>query len=140
MGRVADLSAIFKAYDIRGLVPSQLDADVTRLIGSAFAREVGADTAEQHAVVVGHDMRTSSPGLVAAFAEGVRATGSDVIDIGLASTDQLYFASGSLDLPAAMFTASHNPAAYNGIKLCRRGAVAMSAESGLESIRDRVAA
>jgi phosphomannomutase len=139
MGRVADLSAIFKAYDVRGLVPSQLDTEVSTLIGSAFAREVWSAAGDPPDVVVGHDMRPSSPALVDAFAEGVRATGAGVTLIGLASTDQLYFASGSLGVPGAMVTASHNPSGYNGIKLCRAGAVAMSAETGLGSIQRRVA-
>ena len=134
-----DLAAIFKAYDVRGLVPGELDADVARLIGSAFAREVGADRAGGE-MVLGYDMRPTSPDLADAFAAGVRATGADVILIGLASTDQLYFASGSLGLPGAMFTASHNPAGYNGIKLCRAGAVALSSETGLTAIRERVEA
>src|SRR5262249_47505127 len=116
---VADLSAIFKAYDVRGLVPEQWDEAVARDIGIAFAAEVAevapdGSATVRPAVVVGHDMRTTSPGLANAFADGVQAAGSDVVWIGLASTDQLYFASGRLGLPAAMFTASHNPAAYNG--------------------------
>jgi phosphomannomutase len=135
-GRVADLTAIFKAYDVRGLVPSQLDEQVAHDIGTAFAAEVADDGAGQ--VVIGHDMRPSSPGLAAAFTDGVRQYGSDAVMVGLASTDMLYFASGWLDLPGAMFTASHNPAAYNGIKLCRAGAVALSEETGLRSIQRRV--
>ncbi|MEU7529760.1 phosphomannomutase/phosphoglucomutase [Saccharothrix sp. NPDC042600] len=125
-----DLSGIVKAYDIRGVVGEQLDADVVRDFGAAFARLVGGP-----AVVVGHDMRESSPGLAAAFAEGVTAQGVDVVSIGLASTDMLYFASGKLDLPGAMFTASHNPAKYNGIKLCRAGAAPVGQDSGLAQIR-----
>jgi phosphomannomutase len=144
MTAVADLAAIFKAYDVRGLVPEQLDAATARAIGAAFAAEVAGNGARddigRRRVVVGHDMRPSSPGLAAAFSDGVRAAGSDVVHIGLASTDQLYFASGHLDLPAAMFTASHNPAPYNGIKLCRAGAVAIGVDSGLAAIRDRVVA
>ncbi|MDQ1670714.1 MAG: phosphomannomutase [Actinomycetota bacterium] len=128
-----DLSQIIKAYDVRGVVPDQLDEDVARSIGAAFVRVVGAHGS---AVVVGHDMRPSSPALVAAFAEGATAQGADVIDIGLASTDQLYFASGSLDLPGAMFTASHNPARYNGIKLCRPGAAPVGQDSGLVQVRE----
>ena len=127
-----DLSQIIKAYDVRGVVPDQLDDDVARAIGAAFVRVVGA---QGSAVVVGYDMRPSSPGLVAAFAEGATSQGADVIDIGLASTDQLYFASGSLDLPGAMFTASHNPARYNGIKLCRAGAAPVGQDSGLAEVR-----
>ncbi|MEV8437240.1 phosphomannomutase/phosphoglucomutase [Actinosynnema sp. NPDC051121] len=125
-----DLSGIVKAYDIRGVVGEQLDADVVRDFGAAFARLVGGP-----AVVIGHDMRDSSPGLAAAFAEGVTAQGVDVVNIGLASTDMLYFASGKLDLPGAMFTASHNPAKYNGIKLCRPGAAPVGQDSGLGQIR-----
>jgi len=131
---MADLVEIFKAYDVRGVVPDQLDEPTAQLIGAAFAAEVDAPR-----VVMGHDMRASSPGLAAAFAEGVRDTGADVTMIGLASTDELYFTSGHLGLPGAMITASHNPARYNGIKLCRAGAVAMAAETGLRAIRDRVA-
>ncbi|WP_053723293.1 phosphomannomutase/phosphoglucomutase [Saccharothrix sp. NRRL B-16348] len=125
-----DLSGIVKAYDIRGVVGEQLDADVVRDFGAAFARLVGGP-----AVVIGHDMRDSSPGLAAAFADGVTAQGVDVVNIGLASTDMLYFASGKLDLPGAMFTASHNPAKYNGIKLCRPGAAPVGQDSGLGQIR-----
>jgi phosphomannomutase len=130
---VRDLSAIFKAYDIRGLVGEQLDADVVREIGAAFARLVGGP-----AVVIGHDMRDSSPGLSTAFAEGVTREGVDVVSIGLASTDMLYFASGNLNLPGAMFTASHNPAAYNGIKLCRAGAAPVGQDSGLADMQREV--
>ncbi|TQM82804.1 phosphomannomutase [Saccharothrix saharensis] len=126
-----DLSGIVKAYDIRGVVGEQLDADVVRDFGAAFARLVGGP-----AVVIGHDMRDSSPGLAAAFAEGVTAQGVDVVSIGLASTDMLYFASGKLDLPGAMFTASHNPAKYNGIKLCRPGAAPVGQDTGLARIRE----
>ncbi|MBB4963182.1 phosphomannomutase [Saccharothrix violaceirubra] len=127
---VRDLSGIVKAYDIRGVVGEQLDAEVVRAFGAAFARLVGSS-----AVVIGYDMRDSSPGLAAAFAEGVTAQGVDVVDIGLASTDLLYFASGRLDLPGAMFTASHNPARYNGIKLCRAGAAPIGQDTGLGQIR-----
>ena len=130
--RTADLSDVVKAYDVRGVVPDQLDAGVARAIGAAFVRVVGAAGS---AVVVGHDMRPSSPELVAAFADGATSQGADVVEIGLASTDQLYFASGHLDLPGAMFTASHNPARYNGIKLCRAGAVPVGADSGLAEVR-----
>jgi phosphomannomutase len=137
-GGVADLAEIFKAYDIRGLVPAQLDDQVGHDIGAAFCAEV-VDESSYPAVVVGHDMRASSPGLAAAFAEGVRDGGAKAILIGLCSTDLLYFASGRLDLPGAMVTASHNPAEYNGFKLCRTGAVALSEETGLGAIRRRVA-
>ncbi|RAS69046.1 phosphomannomutase [Lentzea atacamensis] len=125
-----DLSGIVKAYDIRGVVGEQLDAGVVRDFGAAFARLVGGP-----AIVIGHDMRDSSPGLSRAFAEGAQAQGVNVISIGLASTDMLYFASGKLDLPGAMFTASHNPAQYNGIKLCRAGASPVGQDTGLAQIR-----
>jgi phosphomannomutase len=125
--------AVFKAYDVRGTVPDQLDEDLARRTGSAFVRLCGAST-----VVVGHDMRPSSPGLAGAFAAGAADAGADVVMIGLASTDQLYFASGDLGHPGAMFTASHNPARYNGIKLCRAGATPVGAETGLHEIRDAV--
>lgn len=125
-----DLSGIVKAYDIRGVVGEQLDAGVVRDFGAAFARLVGGP-----AIVIGHDMRESSPALSRAFAEGAQAQGVNVISIGLASTDMLYFASGKLDLPGAMFTASHNPAQYNGIKLCRAGASPVGQDSGLAQIR-----
>jgi phosphomannomutase len=130
---VRDLSGIVKAYDIRGVVGEGIDADVVREIGAAFTRLVGGP-----AVVIGHDMRDSSPGLAQAFAEGVTGQGVDVINIGLASTDMLYFASGKLELPGAMFTASHNPAQYNGIKLCRAGAAPVGQDSGLSEIRELV--
>ncbi|SDN86692.1 phosphomannomutase/phosphoglucomutase [Lentzea jiangxiensis] len=126
-----DLSGIVKAYDIRGVVGEQLDAGVVRDFGAAFARLVGGP-----AIVIGHDMRDSSPELSRAFAEGAQAQGVNVISIGLASTDMLYFASGKLDLPGAMFTASHNPAQYNGIKLCRAGASPVGQDSGLAQIRE----
>ncbi|MFC0439055.1 phosphomannomutase/phosphoglucomutase [Kutzneria buriramensis] len=126
-----DLSAIVKAYDIRGVVGEQLDAAVTRELGAAFAKLVGGPS-----VVIGYDMRDSSPALSAAFAEGVTSQGVDVVSIGLASTDMLYFASGKLQLPGAMFTASHNPAKYNGIKLCRAGAAPVGQDSGLAEIRE----
>jgi len=129
-----NLEAVFKAYDVRGLVPEQLDESVAHRVGGAFVAVTGA-----RAVVVGHDMRPSSPGLAGAFADGASAAGADVTMIGLASTDELYFASGHLDLPGAMFTASHNPAAYNGIKMCLSGARPIGADTGLREIRDRVA-
>ena len=135
---MADVAAIFKAYDVRGVVPDQLDESVARAAGAAFV-EVLDVLGGPGAVVVGYDMRPSSPGLAAAFAEGVTSTGADVIDIGLASTDLLYFASGRLDLPGAMFTASHNPAKYNGIKMCRAGAAPVGSDSGLRDIADLVA-
>ena len=125
-----DLAGIFKAYDIRGLYPSELDEGTAYRIGWGFARFVEAPR-----VAVGRDMRTSSPDLARAFAEGAMAAGCDVIDLGLLSTDGLYFASGLLEVPAAMFTASHNPAGYNGIKLCRGKAVPIGSDSGMAEIR-----
>ncbi len=124
-----ELDNIVKAYDIRGLVPQQLGEEAAYALGAAFARHIAAP-----AIAVAHDMRESSPGLSAAFAAGACATGIDVAMVGLASTDMLYFVSGHYDMPGAMFTASHNPAAYNGIKLCRSGAGPISGESGLPQI------
>jgi phosphomannomutase len=134
---VPDLSAIVKAYDIRGIVGEQLNSAVARDIGAAFAELVGRSdgSTRSRAVIIGHDMRESSPGLADAFAHGVTSRGLDVIAIGLASTDMLYFASGRLGLPGAMFTASHNPARYNGIKLCRAGAAPVGQDSGLDEMR-----
>jgi phosphomannomutase len=132
---VPDLSGIVKAYDIRGVVGEQLDAALVRDFGAAFALLIKP---EAPAVVIGHDMRDSSPELSAAFADGVTSQGIDVVSIGLASTDELYFASGSLNLPGAMFTASHNPAKYNGIKMCRAGAAPVGQDTGLAEIRDSV--
>lgn len=129
-----DLGAIIKAYDVRGVYPEQLDEDLAHDVGAAFVRVCGIADAEG-AVVIGHDMRPSGPDLVASFAEGVREQGCDVVLIGLASTDGLYYASGALGLPGAMFTASHNPARYNGIKLCRAGAAPVGQDSGLREIR-----
>ncbi|MDN5716390.1 MAG: phosphomannomutase/phosphoglucomutase [Janibacter sp.] len=129
------LSDFVKAYDVRGVVPDQLNIDVTHALGAAFAEVVAlADGAS--AVVIGHDMRPSSPELVDALARGICARGVDVVLIGLASTDGLYYASGALGLPGAMFTASHNPAQYNGIKFCRSGARPVGQETGLAQIRD----
>jgi phosphomannomutase len=132
---VADLSAIIKAYDVRGVVPDQWDEDVARRIGAAFAELVVAESGAT-TVVTAHDMRPSSVPLSRAFAEGVTARGVDVVEAGLGSTDLLYFAAGSLDVPGAMFTASHNPAQYNGIKLCRAGAAPVGQESGLVTVRE----
>ncbi|MGH8827600.1 MAG: phosphomannomutase/phosphoglucomutase, partial [Jiangellaceae bacterium] len=117
---------------MRGVVPDQLDTDTSRALGAAAARILVGD---HGAMVVGHDMRPSSPALVEAFADGVNSTGADVVHIGLAATDQLYYASGALDLPGAMFTASHNPAEYNGIKLCRAGAAPVGFDTGLAEIK-----
>jgi len=129
------LDQIFKAYDVRGIHPDQIDAPTCRNIGAAFARFV-ADTEGATRIVVARDMRPSGVELVAAFTEGALEQGIDVIDIGLVSTDLLYFAAGSLDAPGAVFTASHNPARYNGIKMCRAGARPIGADTGLETIRD----
>ena len=133
-----DLSGLIKAYDVRGVVGEQIDAGLVREIGAALARLLRAESPETGVVVVGYDMRPSSPELAAALADGVAAYGLDVVDIGLASTDMLYFASGALDVPGAMFTASHNPAKYNGIKLCRAGAAPIGADTGLATIREAV--
>ncbi|MGW5049305.1 phosphomannomutase/phosphoglucomutase [Streptomyces griseoluteus] len=127
---MADLSQIVKAYDVRGVVPDQWDEAMAELFGAAFAEVTDAT-----AIVVGHDMRPSSPGLSHAFARGALNRGVDVTEIGLCSTDQLYYASGALDLPGAMFTASHNPAQYNGIKMCRAGAAPVGQDTGLADIR-----
>ncbi|MDD9382467.1 phosphomannomutase/phosphoglucomutase [Streptomyces sp. ZAF1911] len=126
-----DLSNIVKAYDVRGVVPDEWDEHLAELFGAAFVEVTGAS-----AIVIGHDMRPSSPALSAAFARGAAARGVDVTLIGLCSTDQLYYASGKLDLPGAMFTASHNPAQYNGIKLCRAGAAPVGQDTGLSTIRE----
>ncbi|MFF7984542.1 phosphomannomutase/phosphoglucomutase [Streptomyces sp. NPDC007901] len=127
----ADLSQIVKAYDVRGVVPDQWDEGLAELFGAAFVQVTGAA-----AIVVGHDMRPSSPGLTRAFARGAAARGVDVTEIGLCSTDQLYYASGAFGLPGAMFTASHNPAQYNGIKMCRAGAAPVGQDTGLAEIRE----
>jgi phosphomannomutase len=132
---VSALDGIFKAYDIRGTVPDQLDAGIARSLGVAFARFARAER-----ILVGRDMRPSGVELTGAFAEGVTATGVNVVDLGLTSTDELYFAAGSLDAPGAMFTASHNPARYNGIKLCLAGAAPVGEESGLAEIKAMAAA
>ena len=126
-----DLSSLVKAYDVRGIVPDQLDESIARAIGAAFVDVTGA-----RRIVTAHDMRDSGPGLARAFAEGTTYRGASVVEAGLASTDMLYFATGHLDLPGAMFTASHNPAKYNGIKMCRAKAVAIGQDSGLTEIRD----
>ena len=127
-----DVSGLIKAYDVRGVVPDELDDDLARDIGRCF----GALIAPAASVVIGHDMRESGVSLVEAFAEGVMAQGIDVLRIGLASTDQLYFASGKLDIPGAMFTASHNPAKYNGIKMCYAGAKPVGQDTGLNQIKE----
>jgi phosphomannomutase len=128
------LDAIFKAYDVRGIYPDELDEPVARLIGNAFVAFTGSAR-----VLVGRDARPSSEPLVAAFTEGALIAGADVVDLGLASTDLCYFAAGTLDAPAAMFTASHNPAQYNGVKLCRAGALPIGQDTGLAEIKAMVA-
>ncbi|MCB2223895.1 MAG: phosphomannomutase/phosphoglucomutase [Actinobacteria bacterium] len=130
-----DFDAIFKAYDVRGLVPEQLDEDAARRIGAAFARFAASPR-----IAVGRDCRESSPGLAAALIEGMTSQGTDVDDLGMITTDMVYFAAGSLDEPGAMVTASHNPKGYNGIKLCLAGAAPVGEETGLMEIRDAAAA
>ena len=128
------LDAIFKAYDIRGIFPDQINVELARAVGTAFARFASAPR-----IVVGRDMRPSGPEMVKAFSRGVTEAGVDVVDIGLCSTDEMYFASGLMDAPGAMFTASHNPARYNGIKLCKAGARPIGVETGLSEIKAEVA-
>ncbi|MFI0486284.1 phosphomannomutase/phosphoglucomutase [Actinomadura sp. 9N215] len=130
---MGDLAKIFKAYDIRGVVPDELDPATAEAAGAAFVRVTGAS-----AIVTAHDMRESSVPLAEAFARGATSQGADVIEAGLGSTDMLYYASGSLDLPGAMFTASHNPARYNGLKLCRSGARPVGRDTGLAEIREMI--
>ncbi|MFI6221394.1 phosphomannomutase/phosphoglucomutase [Nocardia salmonicida] len=130
------VNAVIKAYDVRGVVGEQIDEAFVGDVGASFARLMRAEGAQR--VVIGHDMRESSPALSEAFAQGVRAQGLDVVHIGLASTDQLYFASGKLGCPGAMFTASHNPAKYNGIKLCRANALPVGQDTGLATIAAEV--
>ncbi|MEE1565495.1 MAG: phosphomannomutase/phosphoglucomutase, partial [Acidimicrobiales bacterium] len=132
---MGDPSAVFLAYDIRGLVPEHLDADLARRIGGAFARLVRRREPDTGRVVLGRDMRESGVELAGAFADGVTAEGLNVVDLGLVSTDLLYFASGHLNAPGAVFTASHNPAGYNGIKLCLSAARPVGADSGLAEMQ-----
>jgi phosphomannomutase len=134
MADLASLAAIFKAYDVRGTVPDQLDAALCERIGAAFAR-FAVDHGGAERVLVARDMRPSGVELAAAFSTGVQRQGLDVVDLGLASTDLVYFAAGHLDAPGAMFTASHNPARYNGIKLCLAGARPIGEDTGLADIR-----
>ena len=131
---MSELAKIFKAYDIRGIVPDELDENVAEAVGAAFVRLTDAP-----AIVTMHDMRTSSDPLAEAVARGAAAQGAEVVAAGLGSTDMLYYASGSLDIPGAMITASHNPPKYNGIKLCRGGARPMGRDTGLIQLRDMVA-
>ena len=128
---MSDLTKIFKAYDVRGVVPDELNEEIAEAVGAAFVRVTGAKK-----VVTAHDMRASSVPLSRAFARGATGQGADVVEAGLGSTDLLYYASGSLDIPGAMFTASHNPARYNGIKMCRAGAKPVGQETGLTEIRE----
>ncbi|MFD3506330.1 phosphomannomutase/phosphoglucomutase [Nocardia sp. NPDC058666] len=130
------VNAVIKAYDVRGVVGEQIDEAFVHDVGASFARLMREEGATR--VVIGHDMRESSPALSEAFAQGVQAQGLDVVHIGLASTDQLYFASGKLGCPGAMFTASHNPAKYNGIKLCRANALPVGQDTGLATISAEV--
>lgn len=131
------LASAVKTYDVRGLVDVDLTDEIIEAVGAAFVDEINAEGSD---VVVGHDMRDSSPRFAAAFTRGARTRGANVVMIGLCSTDENYFASGSLDAAAAMFTASHNPATYNGIKMSRPGAQSLSLDTGLAAIRDRAIA
>lgn len=131
---IESLRSIVKAYDVRGLVGEQLTEEMVEALAAGFIDEISGAGSD---VVVGHDMRDSSPGFAAAFARGAQARGANVVNLGLCSTDETYYASGSWNAPAAMFTASHNPAAYNGIKFSRAGAQGISLETGLGAIRDR---
>jgi phosphomannomutase len=133
---MSDLDAIFKAYDVRGTYPDQIDAAGCRAIGAAFARFALQEGGPVDEILVARDMRPSGVELAAAFSEGVRSQGVDVVDLGLASTDLLYYASGSRNAPGAMFTASHNPAQYNGIKFCLAGARPVGLDSGLQDVRE----
>ena len=132
---MGDPAAVFLAYDIRGLVPEHLDAELARLIGGAFARLVRRSEPDTVRIVLGRDMRESGVELAGAFADGITAEGLNVVDLGLVSTDMLYFASGHLNVPGAVFTASHNPAGYNGIKLCLSAARPVGADSGLAEMQ-----
>ena len=133
-----DLSAIFKAYDVRGVYPDQLDDEIARETGAAFVRVLDAGD-KKMTVVTAHDMRPHSESLAAAFAEGATSQGADVIEAGLGPTDLIYYAAGSLDVPGAVFTASHNPGKYGGIKLCRAGAAPVGQDTGLKDIEALVA-
>ena len=128
-----DFDAIFKAYDVRGTVPDQFDVDGARAIGGAFARFITAQG--ETSIVVGRDMRPDGEEFAAAFGEGAMDHGVDIVDAGLCATDMMYYASGVLDMPGAVFTASHNPAGYNGIKMCLAKAAPIGSESGLQVIK-----
>ena len=131
----ADLDKVFKAYDVRGVYPDELDEDLARAVGRAFVTLTGAES-----IAVGYDMRPSSVPMADALTDGATSQGADVVRVGLCSTDMLYFVSGALDVPGVMLTASHNPARYNGLKLCRAGAVPVGEESGLRDLERMVAA
>ncbi|WP_041831926.1 phosphomannomutase/phosphoglucomutase [Actinoplanes sp. N902-109] len=134
---MTDLSQLVKAYDVRGVVPEQLNETVARALGTAFVEMLRESGDDAEKIVIAHDMRETGPALANAFAAGANSAGTRVVHIGLASTDELYYASGVLGLPGAMFTASHNPAQYNGIKLCRAGAKPVGQDSGLAIVRLR---
>ncbi|WP_067496400.1 phosphomannomutase/phosphoglucomutase [Actinoplanes sp. TFC3] len=134
---MTDLSQLVKAYDVRGVVPEQLNETVARALGTAFVEMLRESGDDAEKIVIAHDMRETGPALAAAFAAGANSAGAAVVHIGLGSTDELYYASGVLNLPGAMFTASHNPAQYNGIKLCRAGAKPVGQDSGLAVVRVR---
>ncbi|MGZ5369793.1 MAG: phosphomannomutase/phosphoglucomutase, partial [Aeromicrobium sp.] len=129
------LEAVVKAYDVRGRSPEQLDAALAYAIGEAFAHETGISEGRGRAAI-GRDMRETSPEIAQAVGDGIRAQGAGVVDIGLASTDLLYFASGEWDIPGVMVTASHNPAGYNGLKMCHRGARPIGLDTGLKRIAE----
>src|SRR5215204_2625340 len=129
-GSAPVLDRIFKAYDVRGVVPDELDVDLVRRIGAAFVEWSGLSR-----FLIGRDARLSSPELAEALADGITSRGADVADLGLASTDLLYYASGSLDLPGIMLTASHNPKQYNGLKFCQPGARPVGEDTGLRDVR-----
>jgi len=131
------LDSIIKAYDVRGLVENQITPDFAFALGGAYARFLQEER-EPSTIIIGEDMRPSSTNLADAFSDGATSQGMDVIRIGLASTDMLYFAAGKLNMPGAMFTASHNPAAYNGVKLCKSGAVPIGQDSGLRRIKQLI--
>ena len=137
---MSDLSSVVKAYDVRGTVPDQLNDAIAHAFGAAFVQVLRERGEDARRVVVAHDMRESSPVLSEAFMDGARQAGADVVAAGLGSTDLLYYASGALGVPGAMFTASHNPARYNGMKLCRSGARPIGQETGLVEVRDRAQA